>query len=493
MENGKITRRNLICYPVGTIGRDALYALINSYLLTFVLFTRTLDAAQLAAITGIMIAARVFDALNDPIMGNLIERTRSKYGKFKPWLVAGALSTSIVIYLMFNVPLQGWAFVWFFGVMYFTFSITYTMNDISYWGMIPALGSDANTRNQFTSRATLCAGIGGTLAAMLIPVLTTGAGAIGGSTTTAYGWVAVGIALLAPLTQLFTLLGVRERREAAPLDRPRERFSLLQVFKTIARNDQLVWVAVIFLIQQVGCGLVVGGLGSTYIYFTFGYSGGLYSIFNTVGMAATAFLMIFYPAISRRLRRKKLMGIMTVISSAGYLLTLASAAVPGTGMGRFGLLVAGYMCSNFGQYCFYLIMMISIMNTVEYNEYRFGERDEGIITSLRPFITKMSSALIVAATSATYLLFGVTGYTNRISDLEQQCAQGLLSEQEKLVAIEGVLFGGGGVSTGQSLGLLLTMTVLPWAMMVISYLLYRKKYKLDEDEYDRLCKELGRQ
>lgn len=491
MDNEKITRRNLICYPIGTIGRDALYALINSYLLTFVLFTHTLDAAQVAAITGIMIAARVFDALNDPIMGNIIERTRSQYGKFKPWLVAGALSTSVVIYLMFNVQLQGWAFVWFFGVMYFAFSITYTMNDISYWGMIPALGSDADTRNQFTSRATLCAGIGGTLAAMLIPMFTTGSGAIGGSTTTAYGWVALGIAIIAPLFQLFPVFGVRERREAASAGRPKEKFSLIQVFKTIARNDQLVWVAVIFLIQQVGNGLVVGGLGSTYIYFTFGYDGGLYSLFNTVGMAATAFLMIFYPAISRKLQRKKLMGIMTVISTVGYVLMLASAAIPGTGMGRFGLLTAGYMCSNFGYYSFYLIMMISIMNTVEYNEYCFGERDEGIITSLRPFITKMGSALIVAVTSATYLIFGVTGYTNRISDLEQRCAQGLLSEEQKLAQIDQVLFGtSGGVSSGQSLGLLITMTVLPWALMLISYFLYRKKYQLDEEEYNRICKEL---
>lgn len=491
MENEHITKKNLICYPLGTIGRDALYALINSYLLTFVLFTHTLDAAQLAAITGIMIAARVFDALNDPIMGNIIERTRSRYGKFKPWLVAGALSTSVVIYLMFNVQLQGWAFVWFFGVMYFAFSITYTMNDISYWGMIPALGSDANTRNQFTSRATLCAGIGGTLASMLIPMFTTGAGAIGGSTTTAYGWVALAIAVAAPLFLLFTVLGVREHREAVPAGLPREKFSLIQVFRTIARNDQLVWVAVIFLIQQVGNGLVVGGLGSTYIYFTFGYSGGLYSIFNTVGMFATAFLMIFYPAISRKIHRKKLMSVMVVISTMGYGLMLASAAIPGTGMGRFGLMVAGYMCSNFGQYCFYLIMMISIMNTVEYNEYRFGQREEGIITSLRPFITKMSSALIVAATSATYLVFGVTGYTNQISALEQQCAQGLLTEEQKLAAIDQVLFGAaGGVAPWQSVGLLITMTALPWALMLISHILYRKKYKLDEEEYDRICGEL---
>lgn len=75
-------RKNLITYPLGTIGRDAIYALINSYLLTFVLFTHSLNAAQLTAITGIMIGARVFDAFNDPIMGNIIECTRSKYGKF---------------------------------------------------------------------------------------------------------------------------------------------------------------------------------------------------------------------------------------------------------------------------------------------------------------------------------------------------------------------------------------------------------------------------
>ena len=178
-DDKKVTKKNLICYPIGTVGRDAVYCLINSYLLTFVLFTHSLTAAQIAAITGIMIAARVFDALNDPIMGNIIERTRTKFGKFKPWLVAGVLSTSVVIYLLFNVRLEGWTFVWFFGLMYFCFSITYTMNDISYWGMIPALSSEADARNQFTSRATLFAGIGSTLAAILIPMFTTGSNAIG--------------------------------------------------------------------------------------------------------------------------------------------------------------------------------------------------------------------------------------------------------------------------------------------------------------------------
>lgn len=496
MNQEKITKKNLIFFPLGTMGRDAVYSLINSYLLTFVLFTHSLDAAQLAAITGIMIAARAFDALNDPVMGNIIERTRSRFGKFKPWLAAGGVSTSVVIFLLFNVRLQGWPFVWFFALMYFAFSITYTMSDISYWGMIPALGSDADARNQFTSRTTLFAGIGGTLAAILIPLFTTGAGALGGSTAVAYGRVALIIAILAPLFILFTLLGVRERREVNTAAK-RERFSFKQIIKTIARNDQLVWVAVIFLVQQVGNGLVIGGIGSTYIYFTFGYNGGLYSLFNTVGMLATGVLMIFYPLISRHIHRKRLMGIMAVISVAGYGMMLASLLTPEANMVRFWILVLGYMFSNFGQYGFYLIMMISIMNTVEYNEYKFGTREEGIITSLRPFITKMSSALIVAITSVIYLIFGVTGYTNRISDLEQRCAQGLISEEQKLTEISGVIFGstGGqyeGVTLGQSLGLLFAMTVLPCALMLVSYFLYKRKYKLDEEEYDRICAELAK-
>lgn len=495
MEKTKTTKKNFIYFPLGTVGRDAIYCLFNSYLLTFVLFTHSLDGAQIAAVTGVMIAARVFDALNDPIMGNLIERTHTKYGKFKPWLLAGGLSTSVVVCLMFNVSLQGWSFVCFFALMYFAFSITYTMSDISYWGMIPALGSDADARNRFTSRATLFGGGGNTLAAIFIPMFTAGSGAIGGSTASAYGIIALIIAVLSPLFILFTLFGVREHRETLPAAAQREKFSLKHIFRTIARNDQLVWAAAVFLIQQIGNGLVAGGIGSAYIYFTFGYNGGLYSLFTTIGMSATALLMIFYPAISRHIRRKKLIGIMAAVSSLGYAMMLGSLFIPGAGTDKFALLVTGYMLSCFGQYCFYLIMMISIMNTVEYNEYKYGTRDEGIITSLRPFITKMAAALIVAVTSATYLICGVTGYTNRISDLEQKCAQGLISEAEKLSRISLVIFGdtGGthpGVSDSQSAGLLLAMTVFPWLLMMISYFLYRKKYRLDEEEYDRICGEL---
>ena len=483
MEDLKLRKKNLIMFPLGTVGRDMVYYLFTSCIMTFVLFTRSLTNSQFAAITAIVVAARIFDALNDPIMGNIIERTRTRWGKFKPWLVIGILSTSVVVYLAFNTDLQGWSFVWFFGIIYFMYSITYTMHDISYWGMVPALSSDANARNQFTARATLFAGIGGTVASVLIPMFTVGDMAIGGSTTTAYGIIALIVCILAPLFLCFTIFGVREKREYT--DAPPVSFK--KIWKTITGNDQLLWISLIFLLQQIGNGFIVSGIGSTYIYFDFGYEGGLFSLFSIVGMSVTAFLMIFYPAISRKIKRKKLMGILAAISLVGYAVMLAAGLFLPSDMTKFWAVVVGYMLSNFGQYGYYLIMMISIINTVEYNEYRTGERDEAIIASLRPFLTKLASALIVLITNASYIIFGVTGYTNRISDFENQCARKLITESEKISSISGVI---SGIEPGKTLALLLCMVIIPCALMLVSYVLYKKHYKLDEDEYARICSEL---
>lgn len=482
MDELKLRKRNLWMFPLGTVGRDMMYNLVTNFLLTFILFTKGLNAAQLGAITAIMVAARVFDALNDPIMGNVIELTHTKWGKFKPWLVIGIVLTCVVVVMVFTTNLKGWDFVILFGVFYFCYSIAYTMHDISYWGMVPALSSDAAARDQYTSRATLFAGVGGTLASIVIPMLTTGNTAIGGSATIAYKVVAVAICILAPAFLCFTIFGVQERRETVKADKSSA--GLKRVVHTILHNDQLRWIALIFLIQQVGNGIVIGGIGSTYIYFKYGYEGGLYSLFTTVGMSATAFLMVFYPMISKKINRKPLMNLMAKISVIGFALMLVSGVMPVAG---FVILTVGYMLSNFGLYCYYLVMMISIINTVEYNEFKNGTRDEAIIASVRPFMTKMASAVIVMITTGSYVLFGVTNYTNQISDLESAAASGVITEAEKLTSIQSVL---GSVGNGQSIALLLCMTILPCILMLLSNYLYQKKYKLDEAEYERICKEI---
>ena len=481
----KYKKRNLWMFPLGTVGRDMLYQLFNNFLMTYVLFTHNLTDAQLMALTGIMVAARIFDALNDPVMGNIIERTRTKWGKYKPWQLIGILTTGVVVYLAFNVQLSGWPFVIFFGVIYFLFSITYTMHDISYWGMVPSLGSDGATRDQFASRATLFAGVGGTLAGLLVPMLTTGGTALGGSAKTAYGLVALIFSILGPVFLGFTIFGAKEdlsymKEKVPPV-------SFRKILSTFTHNDQLLWIALIFLLQQIGNSLTLGGLGSTYIYFAFGYEGGLYSTFSTIGVAATAVLMIFYPAITRKIHRKTLMKYMVILASIGYTLMLLAGLFLPNNTVKFWIITLTYMCTNLGQYCFYLVMMISIMNTVEYNELKNGSRDEAIIASVRPFLTKMASALIVLITTLSYLAFRVTDFTNQISAFEQDASRGTITEAQKLSGIQEVL---SGVTNTQTVGLVVIMSILPWILLVASYLLYKKHYILDEEKYAAIVAEL---
>ena len=400
-------------------------------------------------------------------------------------MLIGIITTGIVVYLSFNVTLEGWAFVVFFAFMYLMYSVTYTMHDISYWGMIPSLGKDGRSRDQFTSRATLFAGVGGTLAGLLIPMLTTGSMTLGGSAQKAYGRVALVFSLLAPLFLCFTIFGVREDRSYMQEKAPKVSFR--KILTTIVKNDQLVWISIIFLLQQIGINLILGGLGSTYIYFAFGYEGGLYSLFSTIGVLATAFLMVFYPTISKRVRRKTLMKYMLYMALVFYVVMMAAGVFMPQSNLKFWVVTISYMFTNLGQYAYYLVMMISIINTVEYNEYKNGKRDEAIIASLRPFLTKLSSALVVLLTSVTYLIFGVTGITNQISSLERETSLGVITEVEKLSSINGVL---SGVSKIQTTGLMLVMGIIPAVLMTAAYVLYKRHYILDEDEYDRIVLEL---
>lgn len=479
-------KKNLIYYPLGTVGRDMVYALFTNYIMLFILYTRSLTAAQLGAVTAIMVAARIFDALNDPIMGNIIERTRSRWGKFKPWMLIGVLSTSVVVYLVFNTDLTGWNFIIFFGVIYFMYSITYTMHDISYWGMIPALTQDGDERNSLTARATLFAGIGGTLASILIPLLTAGEFALGGNAKTAYGRIALVICILAPAFILFPIFGARENRDDMRKEAPK--VSLKKIVKTIGGNDQLLWICLIFLLQEIGNGIVLGGVGSNYIYFEFGYEGGLYSTFTTIGMAATAVLMVIYPALSKKYHRQPLVKFMGIAATIGYIIQLGCGVIMPSSTLKFWVLTFGFMLANLGQYGLYLIMMISIINTVEYNELKHGTRDEAIIASMRPFLTKLSSSFTVIITTVSYLICQVTAYTNRISELETQAETGALDAETKSAQIAAVI---GEVGKTQKIGLLVAMTVIPCAFMLASVILYRKYYKLDEERYDEICSQLN--
>lgn len=300
----KLSNRNLFMYAFGTLGRDFLYNLFNGYLLSFCVFTKSLNTAQFSAITIIIVLARIFDAFNDPVMGGIVENTRTKWGKYKPWQLIGCLTTGVVILVLFNVPAQGWAFIGLLAAMYFLFSITFTMNDISYWGMMPTLTSNAHDRDKLMTVTQISVSIGGGLAGLIIPTFAMGDNPIGGSSTAAFGIMSVVAVVLMCGFQLFTILGVKEKPLPKNLMKTPP-MKLKDMFRVLFKNDQLMWSALVMLLFNIGTNVVGGGLGMMYVYFDNAYNGTLWMVFGLGFAAVSVIFTLFYPALSKKIRARQ--------------------------------------------------------------------------------------------------------------------------------------------------------------------------------------------
>lgn len=483
--------KNMLMFSLGTIGRDFLYFLFNSFLMTFILFTKTTDNKMLMVVGAIIVVARIFDALNDPIMGGIVENTRTKWGKYKPWQLLGAVLTGAVIISVFCVKLDGWSYIGFLAFAYLMFSITFTMNDISYWGMLPSLTSDEHERNKLTSCAQLLASAGVGLASLLIPLFTTGSLAKWGAPT---GYKVIGIisALLMVLFQLFTILGVKEKPLPPIKPDKSDRLTLKKMFQTIAKNDQLLWCALIMLIFSIGTGVVGGGLLTMYVYFEFGYEGGYTLLIGLgYGIISTLFTAT-YPWLSKKFGRNKILYSAGIATIFGFALMLIFALAIPTGapkssewFAKFILIAVAYTFIGYGA-GFYMIMVINMANTVEYNEWKYGQRNESLIFSLRPFTAKLSSALTQALVIGVYAVASITTYTNAISNIENEASKNLITNKVKMEKITEII---NKVSLQDRQILVSCMCIIPIVFMIVALILYKKKCTLSETRLAEMVKE----
>ncbi len=486
----KLSNRNLFMYALGTLGRDFLYNLFNGYLLSFCVFTKSLNTAQFTAITIIIVLARIFDAFNDPIMGGIVENTRTKWGKYKPWQLIGCLTTGVVILVLFNVPAQGWAFIGLLAAMYFLFSITFTMNDISYWGMMPTLTSNAHDRDKLMTFTQISVSIGGGLAGLIIPTFAMGDNPIGGSSTAAFGIMSVVAAVLMCGFQLFTIFGVKEKPLPKNLLKTPP-MKIKDMFRVLFKNDQLMWSALVMLLFNVGTNVVGGGLGMMYVYFDNAYNGTLWMVFGLGFAVVTTVFTLFYPALSKKYGRDKLLYSCGFAIIIGYaLMMILGLTVPKIvlfevlGMTitlRFLMTFLAYTIAGWGS-GFYMIMVINMANTVEYNEYRTGKRDEGLIFALRPFTAKMGSALMQGLVSLVYIIAGVLTYTNRLTAIDRN-----LSTETREMVIADVQTNG-----QNSIKILLVCTcIIPIVFMIVAMLIYKKKFFLNEAKMTEMIAEIN--
>ena len=547
LEPGRLSSRNLWGYSMGGIGRDMAYTLVNTFLTLFILATKRLSPAEYAAVGIIIVACRIFDGLNDPIMGMLIEKTRTKFGKFKPWIMIGMLTNIVIVMLMFFVPLEGAEYVVFFAFMYLLWGVTYTMNDISYWGMMPSLTSNAEDRNNLATIANVGAGLGMGLCVILIPVLTAGDFAIGGNTRTAYQVIAIVICSIFAACQIMTTCVVQEKplpplteeeiaekeakkaaKEAyakmskeekaearaakmaakaeAKANGTKKDNALVAMFKVLFGNDQVLVTAGSMLLYNIGSA-ILNVLVTYWVYLKYGYNGMLVTVFTALTGVSMA-IVVLYPILSKKLTRKQLMKICFGAICGGYAIMLILALVTnsldlsggkeieiiknllGLNLSETAVFVAIALfgaIASFGQALFYQVLTISMTNTIEYNDLKFGSRDEGFIFSVRPFMAKMGSSVVKLIETIILLAIGYTTISEIISEATVEQAIGKITEAEMKEQIANAL---ASADPNASQWVMICMAVLPVLFLTGAFILYMKKYKIDEKEYEDICAQI---
>lgn len=452
----KLSGKEKVSYGLGAVGKDMVYMLSASYILYYY---QDIMGVSAIAMGIILMAARVFDAFNDPVMGVLVAKTRTRWGKFRPWLLIGTISNAVILYVMFAAPpaLDGSGLVAYAAITYILWGVTYTMMDIPYWSMIPAFTEGGKEREGLTTLARSCAGVGSALITIITMMCVQALGQ--GNERNGFRWFALIIAILFVVFILITCLNIKEK-STVDVEAP----SVGQMFKALIQNDQTM--IVVISIVLINCSLYITSNLLIYFFkYDFGgetwYNG--YTLFNTFGGGIQILsMMLFYPMLRKLISSLQVFYVSFVMAIAGYGLLFLLMCLGLTSIAIL-FIPAFFVFAAFGMLT--VLTTVFLANTVDYGELKNGRRDESVIFSMQTFVVKLASG--VAALIASVCL----SVCNLSDDTSNMTAA--------VNAAESSIF-----------GLRMTMTVIPIVGLLIAVFLFHRKYILTEKKVEEIAEQI---
>ena len=452
----QLSPKQKIAYGIGAVGKDMVYALSSSYILYYYQDLLHLSPTFVGLI---LMLARVFDALNDPFMGVLVAKTKTRWGRFRPWLFTGTVLNALVLYALFSAPATGEATLMvYFTVVYILWGVTYTMMDIPYWSMIPAVTDTPADRENLSVIGRTCAGVGSALIAMFTMLAV---GAFGGENeVVGFRYVALGVSVIFVVTEVVCCLFMREHQSEMKVS------SVKEMFRALFSNDQaLTVVATIVLINMALY------LTSNFIIYFFKYDfggegwKGSYTLFSTVGGAFQILgMMILYPVLRKKQMANEKIFLLAIGMAVGGYAVLLIMCLAGITHNLILLCVPGAVV-------FAANGMLSVLTTVflsgsvDYGELKTGRREESVIFSMQTFVVKAASGVAVFLTGIGLDVIGLVGNTDEETVIAVQSAQTLT-------------------------GLRLLMTILPMIGLVVAAVLFARKFRLTDAYAKEISDEL---
>lgn len=385
------SKKEKLGHALGVLGHDSANTLWSTWMIPFMTDILQLPAQFLLILTT---AARFFDAFTDISMGVIADRTRSKWGRFRPWVLrAGPLFCLCVALSFLKLPIGITGLCVFAGIMYvLTGSIAFTAVDIPFWSLPAAMTSNTTERSEIIGSTTTASNL---ITGALGIVMPLALSALGEYEWTSYFYIALAVAIFAAIMYLICFKSVKEHVE--PDDK--ETFSLKLALRNIFHNQPLLCVqlANIFCLLAL---ILRSYMNYYYCQYNLGNLGimAVLSTISTVGMVVGA---ILFTAMTKKVGKKNCMFAIAVIYTAANLVLYFVG---------WSNLVVLYVTSSIASVAIGACMVCvnaMLADTIEYGEWKTGQRNEAMITSTRCFVTKC-----VAAVAGAFVLaaIGVTGF-----------------------------------------------------------------------------------
>ena len=417
-QSAKPTRKgsllSRVAYSFGNVGQSAFYNALSTYFIVYVtssLFSgvdKALATKLIGVITGLVVVIRIAEIFIDPLLGNIIDNTKTKWGRFKPWQLIGGTVSAVLLVLVYTglfglVNVNTTLFIVLFVITFIVLDVFYSLRDISYWGMIPALSSDSHERSTYTALGSFGGSIGyNGLTIVVIPIVTYFSYIFTGKHQESQsGWTcfAIIVAILGVLTVCSVAFGTKESTNALRA-KAQKNGNPLEAFKALFQNDQLLWVALSYLLYAIAN---VATTGVLLFLFKFVLDNqAAYSMTGVIALVAGLIMAPLYPILNKRIPRRVLYIVgMTSMIVAYILLGLFSTNMTVV----FIALVLFYIPGTLIQ----MTAILSLTDSIEYGQLKNGKRNEAVTLSVRPMLDKIAGACSNGIVGAVAIAAGMIG------------------------------------------------------------------------------------
>ena len=403
LEKKYITPKEKWSFGIAGLGQNMAYGMMSSFLLAF--YTDIVFFDALWVVTIIMIVARVWDAINDPIMGSIVDRTRTKWGKCRPYLLAAPFPIAIFTILIFIAPDAALGFrIAYASFTYILWGMLYTMSDVPFWGLPSAMTPNSQERADFISFARILNGVGSALPFVVMELFK----GEDGYTKESFLYAAIAMAVVG--AALFSLAFFNTKERIVP---PIEKITILNNLKSIRHNKPLVLV--------IALGVLCFGryiLNMFLVYATRDIFSNAPDNVSMVLMSAAIALgmfpgMVIMPKLFKKFNYKQiaigagtssfifqiLFFVSTIISGYNYYVALPFLFFSGIPIGIYNVLTFAI-----------------IGDSVDYMEWKTGKRTEGLGFACQTFMNKLGAAISTGLIPLLLILIGYVAPVNRTPD-----------------------------------------------------------------------------